>query len=37
VEKPVAGVCGVADLMTEERHRGSPSKGGLQHFQSAPV
>jgi len=37
VEKPVAGVCGVADLMTEERHRGSPSKGGLQHFQGAPV
>jgi hypothetical protein len=37
VKKPVSGVCGVTDLMTEERHRGSPSKGGLQHFQGAPV
>jgi hypothetical protein len=27
VEKPVAGVCGVTDLMTEEGHRGLPSRG----------
>ena len=37
VEKPVAGVCGIADLMAEERHRGSPSRGGLQQFQGAPM
>ena len=37
VEKPVAGVCGVTDLMAEEGHRGSPSKGGLQHIEGAPI
>ena len=37
VKKPIAGICGVADLMAKEGHQWPPSGAGVQHFESAPV